>query len=76
MIERIHPEIRNFIGNLEPENYRVHMIGQVTGIAFKEPALIILFQEKEDKIECFVRFMKKRFTEQEFLKLLLLKTFW
>lgn len=76
MIERIHPEIREFIGNLEPSNYRIHVIGQVTGISIKNISLILLFQEKDNQTVCFVRFMGKRFTEKEFLKLLQLKSFW
>ena len=76
MIERIHPQIKEFIGNLKEENIRTHVLGQVTGISIKKPSLVLLFQEKQDEIICFVRFMGVRYTEEEFLKLLKLKSFW
>lgn len=76
MIEYIHPKIREFIGDLKEDNYRVHVLGQVMGISIKEPSMILLFQQNVDEILCFIRFMGVRYTEREFLKLLNLKSFW
>lgn len=75
MINEIHSEIKDFIGDFSEQNIVSHKMGNILVFASKYPRVIIFFISNKIKTECFISYNKKKYTEEEFLRALRLKLF-
>lgn len=76
-LDDLHFDIKFFIGNLSKSNYTTHKIGEVKSLKFKTPKITIIFfcDEKNNNV-CIIKFNNIKYSEEDFIKMLKLKSFW
>jgi hypothetical protein len=76
----LHPKIKEFLGDLSPDNYKVHTVGVITVYDFKFPKIRIYFYtgEKESVPSIFftIDFSKVYVGEDEMIRRINMKIFW
>jgi len=77
-INDIHTDIKKFIGDLSESNIKsIHEVGSVKSFTFKTPKLTIFFITTSNNLtEYLISFDNKGYREDEFVRMLKMKTFW
>lgn len=75
-LNNIHKDIKLFVGNFSRENMKTHELGTVKAFSFKNPKIIIISINNNNRSDCIIIFNNKRYSETEFVKFLRLKIYW
>lgn len=78
LVDKLHPDIKNFIGDLSENNIKIHKIGNIISITFKKTKISLFFEKTiQNTTELnIIKFENKKYYEEEFLKNIQLKAYW
>lgn len=76
-LDNIHVDIKKFIRDLSKENIKsIHEVGTVKSFSFKIPNLTLFFITSDNITKYMISFGDKCYQEEEFVRLIKMKSFW